>query len=147
MEGIIMMKFDPATLRARFHQAGVEKDALVAQLQPVRDLYEVLRNEMLALQAQIKIANGPIAELDRERAKISRALGGKTGAGHDSVTPVAPLEPMKPVEFVDVRAKSAAEAAEAKILAARAAVQNIDPENATLPDVAAALHNLGKALA
>jgi hypothetical protein len=141
------MKFDPSTLRARFHQAGVEKDALVAQLQPVRDQYETLRNEMLALQAQIKAANGPIAELDRERATIARALNGKTGAGHDDVTPVAPLEPMKPVEFVDVRAKSAAEAAEAKILAARAAVKDIDPDNATLPDVAAALANLGKALA
>jgi hypothetical protein len=140
------MKFDPNTMRARFHQAGVEKDALVAQLQPVRDLYETLRNEMLALQQQIKIANGPIADLDRERATISRALGGKTGAGDESVTPVAPLEPMKPVEFVDPRAVAAADAAQAKLAAARAAVSEIDPDNATLPDVAKALASLGKAL-
>jgi hypothetical protein len=143
----MIMKFDPTTMRARFHPAGVEKDALLAQLQPVRDLYEVLRNEMLALQQQIKIANGPIAELDRERGMISRMLGGKTGSGHESVTPVAPLEPMKPVEFVDARAVAAADAAQAKLAAARAAVGDIDPENATLPDVAKALASLGKALA
>lgn len=78
------MSFDPDTMRKRFHELNAKREAILAVSTPLRDK----RNEAVAtyesvvkpLEAQIKQAEACLYEIDQERAVISRALRGKTGA-------------------------------------------------------------------
>jgi predicted flap endonuclease-1-like 5' DNA nuclease len=94
------MKFDYDTMRARFHEAGREKLAIAASVAPQRQDYETARAEIEAkreaikpIETQLREADAAMGALDRERAMISRLLGGKTGkrAPGDGPAPVVPL--------------------------------------------------------
>lgn len=80
------MKFDLDTMRARFHEAGREKDAIISAVAPTRSHYEqlaeainALRAEQAQVAAQLRELEAPLVELDRERSFLVKALGGKTG--------------------------------------------------------------------
>jgi uncharacterized coiled-coil DUF342 family protein len=73
-------------MRARFHQAGREKDAILAQTAAQRaeaDAITAQADELYArakaIFAKVKEAEAPIIELDNERGRLARALNGKTG--------------------------------------------------------------------
>lgn len=73
-------------LRARFWKITSDKDEIVAQAAPLRAEYEKLRQEEAALQArqkaiadQFKVIEAPLFEIDMERSRLSRSLGGKVG--------------------------------------------------------------------
>jgi chromosome segregation ATPase len=102
-----MQKFDPEALRTRFHEAGREKEAILASLAPLRAEYEAEREAIDArraalkpLETRLREAEAPMVDLDRERAHISRMLQGKTGRG--SVNEPALLLPLvKPFSSVE----------------------------------------------
>ncbi len=75
--------FSPETLRARFHAATAEREKIAATAAPVRAerdrISAELDTKVRALNAQLKVIEAPLFDLDNERAAISRALNGKTG--------------------------------------------------------------------
>lgn len=80
------MKFDIDAMRARFHEAGREKEEIMATVAPVRERYESIASQINALKveqsnvaAELRTLEAPIVELDRERSFLVKALGGKTG--------------------------------------------------------------------
>jgi hypothetical protein len=76
--------FDPDSMRKRFHELGAQHDAILAKSAPLR----AKRDQAVALyesvakpfEAQIREAEAGLYEIDKERAFIARALGGKTGS-------------------------------------------------------------------
>lgn len=75
------MKFDPETLRARFHEAKAEKEKLEAALAPKVAERDALLAEMAPLKAKLadvdvrlKAARQPIYDLSVEMGKISKFL-------------------------------------------------------------------------
>lgn len=80
------MSFDPATMRARFHELGKQRDDIATRAKPIRDRYDVLvqQQEALRLQIrplldQIKAIEKPLFDIEQERAALTRALAGRTG--------------------------------------------------------------------
>lgn len=74
-------------MRSRFHAAGREKDALLAQTaakraqaQSLSEQADALYAQAKAIIAEVKVVEAPIYDLDNERGRLSRALAGKTGA-------------------------------------------------------------------
>lgn len=73
-------------MQARFHELGKQKKALVAQAAPYRQQHATIAEQVSALQLQMKglaeqfrPIEQQIVPLDAERARLARALGGKTG--------------------------------------------------------------------
>lgn len=82
-----MAIFDQATMQARFHELGRQREAILAQSAPQRAALDATRAQIAALELQaapllaaISQVEAPLFDLDQERAIIARALGGKTGA-------------------------------------------------------------------
>jgi len=80
------MKFDPETLRARFHEAKAEKEKLEAALAPKVAERDALLAEMAPLKAradaigaELKVARQPIYDLSVEMGKIAKFLRGPDG--------------------------------------------------------------------
>lgn len=82
------MKFDPDSLRARFHELGTQRDAIIGKATPLREKRDALvnkaREDEKAINDKIREAEAGLYDLDQERAMIVRALGGKTGAAPDA---------------------------------------------------------------
>jgi len=83
-----MTRMTPAAMRARFHEAKAERAALEAQLAPKRARRDALAARIAALEAEIrplnaelKVEQQPLFDLDMEIGMIVRALNGKTAAG------------------------------------------------------------------
>lgn len=81
------MAFTHDSMRERFHEAGREKEAILARSTPVRSREAALRAQIAELEASLrqlvaerKAIEAPIAGLDNERGVLARALGGQTGA-------------------------------------------------------------------
>jgi uncharacterized coiled-coil DUF342 family protein len=76
--------FDAETMRKRFHELGRQREAILAEVDPLRKQ----RDELVAaydaavkpLEAKIKAASAGLFGIETERANIARALRGKTGA-------------------------------------------------------------------
>ncbi len=73
-------------MRARFHQAGREKDGILAQTAAQRAEADALTAQADAIYAKakeilamVKETEAPIYDLDNERGRLARALAGKTG--------------------------------------------------------------------
>jgi len=80
------MKFDQATLKARFHEAKAEKEAaessiapLVAQRDALMAQMRPIEAQISAIDAQLKAAREPIYELSCEMGKIAKFLAGADG--------------------------------------------------------------------
>jgi uncharacterized coiled-coil DUF342 family protein len=74
-------------LRARFTEACAERDAIAAQVAPLREQRDAVLAKAQAvaakadpLTAKIKDLERPLFDLHNEIATISRALGGRTAA-------------------------------------------------------------------
>jgi hypothetical protein len=74
-------------LRTRFTEACAERDAIAAQMAPLRDQRDAILGKAQAaaakaepLTAQIRQLEKPLFDLHNEIATISRALGGRTAA-------------------------------------------------------------------
>lgn len=74
-------------MKARFHELGRKKAEIESAAASTRAEYERMRAEECAQRDRIKevadrmkAIEAPLYEIDVERAQISRALGGKTGA-------------------------------------------------------------------
>ena len=74
-------------LRARFTEACAERDAIAAQVAPLRERRDAIMAKAQAVAAkadpvtaQIKELEAPLFDLHNEIATISRALGGRTAA-------------------------------------------------------------------
>lgn len=74
-------------MRARFHDLGKQRDQIIAKAAPIRAEFESLRKkqdeigeQMKPVIQRMKEAESPLYAIDVERAQISRALNGKTGA-------------------------------------------------------------------
>jgi uncharacterized coiled-coil DUF342 family protein len=72
-------------LRARFAEACAERDAIAAQVAPIRQARDAILAKAQTsaakadpLTAQIKQLERPLFDLHNEIAAISRALGGRT---------------------------------------------------------------------
>lgn len=85
-----MTRMTPAAMRARFHAAKAERAALEAELAPKRAQRDELAGRIAALEAEIrplnaelKIAQQPLFDLDMEIGTIVRALNGRTGPEPD----------------------------------------------------------------
>lgn len=73
-------------MRARFHEAGREKAAILAKTAPQRAEADALSAQADALYArardildQVRAIESPLVDLDNERGRLARALNGKTG--------------------------------------------------------------------
>lgn len=80
------MQFSHDSMRQRFHAAGAEKEAILAQSAPLRAQEDEIRAKIDVLKAQLKAivdkrkaVEAPVFALDNERGVLARALGGKTG--------------------------------------------------------------------
>lgn len=74
-------------MQQRFHELGRQKADIEARIKPIQDVYDALRRQQNDLDAQLKpvieqlkAAKAPLFEIDNERAALSRALNGQTGA-------------------------------------------------------------------
>lgn len=76
--------YDPDTMRRRFHELGAKREQILAVSTPLRDARDAFSAEvdakLAAMKAEIAKAESGLFDLEQERAVISRALGGKTGA-------------------------------------------------------------------
>ncbi len=75
------MKFDKASMRARFHEAQAEKAAAEAAMQPLIDKRDALLTQMRPLEAQLKdveaqlkVAREPIYNLSVEIGGIAKFM-------------------------------------------------------------------------
>lgn len=75
-----------ADMQKRFHTVGAEKEAIQRKSAPVRYIRDAIRDRVNHLEQQmrplseaIKAIEAPVFELDMERARLARALSGKTG--------------------------------------------------------------------
>ena len=73
-------------MQKRFHDVGAEKEAIQRKSAPVRYIRDAIRDRVNHLEQQmkplteaIKAIEAPVFELDMERARLARALSGKTG--------------------------------------------------------------------
>ena len=83
-----MTTFNPEEMRKRFHELGRQRQEIVARAAPVRSQYET---KLAAVEAaklaarpvldELKAIEGPLFDIDQERATISRALG-QIGRAH-----------------------------------------------------------------
>jgi hypothetical protein len=80
-----MMPITQDLLRARFIEACAERDAIAAQVTPLREQRDAILAKAAAgaakadpVTARIRKLEVPLFELHNEIAAISRALGGKT---------------------------------------------------------------------
>ena len=80
------MKFDPETLRARFHEAKAEKAAAEAAMQPLVDQREAilaqirpLEEKLKQVEEQLKAAREPIYDLSCEIGGIAKFMRGPDG--------------------------------------------------------------------
>ena len=83
-------QFSPENMRARFHELGAKREALLAQIEPLRAERDRIVQEADAkakdLVAQFKaietegVDGQSLFEIDMERGMLARALQGKTGA-------------------------------------------------------------------
>ena len=75
--------FLPDNMRARFHELGRQRDAILAKSAPLRQRRDRLVAEMesavSALNVEVKEAETGLFDIDSERGALARALGGKTG--------------------------------------------------------------------
>ena len=82
-----MSRYSPEQMRQAFHQAKMKHDTLRAEVQPLRDEYDAMSQEMdrlrreklEPLRAKLKEKEAPILDLQKEMALLARALNGKTG--------------------------------------------------------------------
>lgn len=93
-------------LQRRFHQLGAEREAILTKSAPARHVREAIAARVAALEQAmqpltraIKQVEEPLFEVDQERARLARALSGKTG-----VAPPREVEkpPMTEAEVVEV---------------------------------------------
>lgn len=75
-----------ADMQKRFHDVGAEKEAIQRKSAPVRYIRDAIRDRVNHLEQQMKpladairTIEAPVFELDMERARLARALSGKTG--------------------------------------------------------------------
>ncbi len=85
------MDFSPETLRKHFARLTAEKNALCADLDPLRqELHDIVdgnvdmtiaeaKDREAAVRAQIVTLQNKVHPIEMERATVARALGGKTG--------------------------------------------------------------------
>lgn len=80
------MKFDHASMKARFAEAQAEKAAAEASMQPLVDQREAILVQIRALEAQLKpiddklrVAREPIYDLSCEIGGIAKFLRGPDG--------------------------------------------------------------------
>lgn len=70
-------------MRTRFAEITAQRDQLQAALDPLQAEHDFLSQEfeakMRPVAEKIKAARAPIEEIERERASLCHALGGKTG--------------------------------------------------------------------
>jgi hypothetical protein len=81
-----MSDMTPDAFRARFHALGKQREDIIAKAKPARDAYEAALAKVIAAQAEarplldaLKTIEGPLFEIDSQRAMLSRALAGNTG--------------------------------------------------------------------
>ena len=76
--------FDADAMRKRFHDLGAQREAILAAVAGAttqRDAAIAAHEAVIRpLEAEIKAKRAPLYNIDQERALISRALAGKTGA-------------------------------------------------------------------
>lgn len=80
------MKFTPEAMRARFHELADERDAILADIAPLRAKRDAIVNEAQALmasarplEADIREREAPLADIGLEIRALVRALNGQTG--------------------------------------------------------------------
>lgn len=73
-------------MRARFHEAGGQKAAILdstaakrAEAQALTAQADAIYARAKALLAEVAAIEAPIVDLDNERGRLARALNGKTG--------------------------------------------------------------------
>jgi hypothetical protein len=80
--------FRPETLKTRFWELNVQRDALLAESAPLRAELEAVATEMRekeeTIRRKIKAIEEPLYNIDMERGMLARALGGKTGENPNS---------------------------------------------------------------
>jgi hypothetical protein len=81
-----MTTLDPEALRKRFHQADVQREALMAKMKPTWKVHKELIEQAQALEAKAKVLAEEMAptrqklfELENERGRIARFLAGSDG--------------------------------------------------------------------
>lgn len=86
------MDFSPETIRARFHELTTAREAIDAELNPLRaELDGIVAGDVEMTLAQAQAREGDVREqikalqsalypVEMERALCARALGGKTGS-------------------------------------------------------------------
>ena len=93
-------------LQRRFHQLGAEREAILTKSAPARHVRDAIAARVAALEQAmqtltkaIKQVEEPLFEVDQERARLARALSGKTG-----VAPPREVEkpPMTEAEVIEV---------------------------------------------
>ena len=95
--------FRPETLKTRFWELNVQRDALLAESAPLRAELEAVATEMRekeeTIRRKIKAIEEPLYNIDMERGMLARALGGKTGENPNSgQTPAVGLPAEEPVQ-------------------------------------------------
>jgi len=75
--------FDSKTMQARFHALTAQRAEIAAKADPLRAKRDaaVAAHDAIVkpIENEIRAIEAPLFEIDRERALIARALGGKTG--------------------------------------------------------------------
>ena len=79
--------YKPDAMRARFWELTDQKDALIAELAPVRKKRDALRDKLRGPTAKYRAAKAAVVaierprmgEIDSEMAMLARALGNKVG--------------------------------------------------------------------
>jgi hypothetical protein len=74
--------YNPDTMRARFKELGEKADKIRAsspRIERDRRIDELTDKQQREFAARIKEHEKELYDIDRERAVIARALGGKTG--------------------------------------------------------------------
>lgn len=73
----------PEQMRARFHELGNQREKILAESTPLRQVRDAIVREVepriKELERQFKKIEEPLFDLDMERAALARALKGKTG--------------------------------------------------------------------
>lgn len=93
-------------MRASFHALGADRQAVERTSYPARRIRDAMRDRVNQIERQmkpltdmIKDIEAPLFDLDNTRARLSRALGGRTGAPPPS-TAGQPL--MSEADIIDV---------------------------------------------
>lgn len=76
-----------AEMQAKFHALTAEAERIRESLKPLQSQVDALNDHIAAKQAELRalnspllVAKAPLVEIENQRAALSRALNGKTGA-------------------------------------------------------------------